>query len=120
MLSERIYVRCPADMESETDPRVFVCGQVMKIDEFKKTVTVKIHDPFRFRLFFEDLPYGLIELPTNSVDHCSMFIGTDVVVRGEVCKILSVQTSKDGTFFYYVQASSDKKIFRHLLVYFLF
>ena len=112
MLSERIYVRCPADMESETDPRVFVCGQVMKIDEFKKTVTVKIHDPFRFRLFFEDLPYGVIELPTNSVDHCSMFIGTDVVVRGEVCKILSVQTSKDGTFFYYVQATSDKKIFR--------
>lgn len=112
MLSERMYVRCPADVESETDPRVFVCGQVMKIDEFKKTVTVKIHDPFKFLLFFEDLPRGVIELPISSVDHCSMFIGTNIVVRGEVCKVLSAQTSKDGTFFYYVQATSDKKVFR--------
>lgn len=112
MISEKIYVRCPADIESETDPRVFVCGQVMKIDEFKKTVTVKIHDPFKLLLFFDNLPCSEIELPISSVDHCSMFVGTDIVVQGEICKILSEQVSKDGTFFYYVQATSDKKVFR--------
>ena len=53
MLSERMYVRCPADIESATDPRVFVCGQVIRIDDFKKTVTVKIHDPFHFLLFLQ-------------------------------------------------------------------
>ena len=91
MLSERMYVRCPADIESATDPRVFVCGQVIRIDDFKKTVTVKIHDPFHFLLFFEDMPKGSIDVPISMVDHCSLFIGTDVIVKGELCKILSEQ-----------------------------
>lgn len=112
MLSERMYVRCPADIESATDPRVFICGQIAKIDDFKKTVTVRIHDPFRFLLFFEDMPKGLIEVPISLVDHCSMFIGTDVIVKDELCKILSEQQSKDGTYFYYVQMNKDKSVFR--------
>lgn len=112
MLSERMYVRCPADIESATDPRVFVCGQVIRIDDFKKTVTVKIHDPFHFLLFFEDMPKGSIDVPISMVDHCSLFIGTDVIVKGELCKILSEQQAKDETFYYYVQTNKDKKVFR--------
>ena len=50
MLGEKMYVRCPADIESATDPRVFVCGQVVRTDEFKRTVTVKVHDPFNYRM----------------------------------------------------------------------
>lgn len=112
MLSEQIYVRCPADIESATDPRVFVCGQITKIDGFNKTVTVKIHDPFHFLLFFEDMPRGAIEVPASMVDHCSMFIGSEVIAKGEVCKILSEQKSKDGIYFYYVQNIRNKIIFR--------
>lgn len=112
MLSERMYVRCPADNESITDPRVFVCGQITRIDDFKKTVVVKIHDPFHFLLFFEDMPKGSIEVPVSMVDHCSLFIGTEVIVNGAVCIILSEQQSKDEIYFYYVQTIKDKNVFR--------
>ena len=112
MLSERMYVRCPADRESASDPRVFLCGQITKIDSFKKTVIVKIHDPFQYLLFFEDMPKGLIEVPSSAVDHCSLFIGSEVVVNGEVCTILSKQQLKDGFFYYYVQTKKNKRIFR--------
>ena len=112
MLSKRMYVRCPADTESMTDPRVFVCGQITKIDEFKKTVTVKIHDPFKLLLFFENMPKGSIEVPTNMVDHCSMFIGSEIEVEGEICKILSKQRSKDDFYYYYVQTVKNKTVFR--------
>ena len=77
MLGEKMYVRCPADIESMTDPRIFVCGQIIKVDDFKKTVSIRIHDPFKYLLFFEDLPKGVIEIPDSLVDHCSLFIGTD-------------------------------------------
>ena len=60
MLTEKTYVRFPADIESMSDPRVFACGQITKIDEFKKTATVKIHDPFQYSLFFEDTFWDLI------------------------------------------------------------
>ncbi|MBR0576250.1 DEAD/DEAH box helicase family protein [Proteiniclasticum sp. BAD-10] len=112
MLRERMYVRCPADIESMTDPRVFVCGQITKIDEFKKTVTVKIHDPFDFLLFFEDMPKGLVEVPIGIVDHCSMFPNSEVMVRGERCTILSEQQSKDGFYYYYVQNVTNKTVYR--------
>lgn len=111
MLSEKMYVLCPVDLESMIDPRVFVCGQIAKIDEFKKTLMVKIHDPFKFLMFFTDLPHGTIEVPISLVDHCSMFIGSEIVANGEVCKILSEQHNKDGLYFYYVQTVKTKTIF---------
>lgn len=107
-----MYVRCPADRESISDPRVFVCGQIMSIDEFQQTVMVKIHDPFNFLLFFEDLPKGIIELPIDLVEHCSMFVGSEVIVKGEVCKVLSDRMGKDGYYNYYVQIVKDKSILR--------
>lgn len=112
MLSEKVYVRCPADQESATDPRVFVCGQIKSIDEFNKTVLVKIHDPFGYLQFFEDLPSGIIELPISAVDHCRMFIGSEVVVKGDICRVLTVQKSKDDVYHYYVQTLEDKRVFR--------
>jgi len=112
MISEKMYVRCPADKESVTDPRIFVCGQVIKKDKFKKTVTVRINDPFNYMLFFDDLPRGPIELPESMVDHCSMFIGSLVEIKGKMCKILSSQTAKDSSYFYYVQDVEDKQIFK--------
>ena len=41
MLEKRMYVRFPADAESISDPRVFMCGQIAEIDEFKKTVSIR-------------------------------------------------------------------------------
>lgn len=67
MMKSKMYVRCPADIESVNEPRVFVCGQITGIAEFKKTVSVKINDPFGVLLFFENLPKGTIELPIGSV-----------------------------------------------------
>lgn len=107
-----MYVRCPADIENASDPRVFVCGQIAKINEVEKSIVVKIHDPFDYMLFFDDLPKGFIKLPLHSVEHCSMFIGSQVICRDELCKILTVQRSKSGYYYYYVQILSSKQIFR--------
>lgn len=111
MLTEKTYVRFPADIESMSDPRVFACGQITKIDEFKKTATVKIHDPFQYSLFFEDMPKGTVELPISMLDHCSFFHGSEVIVNGELCSILSGPQAKDGIYHYYVQAVKDKCVF---------
>lgn len=111
MLKTKMYVRCPADKESINEPRVFVCGQVMSIDEFKKTVSVKIHDPFGFLVFFEDLPKGVIELPIISIDRCKLFISSIVMVNGEQHKVLSCQSNaEDGFYYYYVQNCKTREL----------
>lgn len=112
MIKEKMYVRCPADYENIADPRIFVCGQVLEIDEFKKTVIVYINDPFNHMLFFKDLPQGKFELPQSAVDHCSMFIGSVVSIKGKLCKILSSQIGNDGFYIYFVQDVEDRKVFK--------
>lgn len=112
MLIEKMYVRCPADKESLTDPRVFVCGQVTKVDNFKKTVRVRIHDPFSYLLFFEDLPKGEIELPESMVQHCTFFIGSMVFAQNRSCKVLSCVKAKDEFYYYYLQNIESKEVFR--------
>lgn len=105
-----MYVRCPADIESSLEPRVFVCGQIVGIDDFKRTVNVKIHDPYGYLQFFVDLPKGTIELPQELVERCNLFIGSNVVVNNADCRVLSCQKSKDGFYYYYVQNNADKSI----------
>ena len=103
MLKEKMYVRCPADKESISDPRVFVCGQVLKVDGFKKTVRVKIFDPFTHLLFFEDLPRGEIEITESLAQHCTFFLSSFVFVRNRQCKGLSSTKKDDGYYYYYLQ-----------------
>ena len=112
MLTEKMYVRCPADKESISDPRVFVCGQIIKVDDFKKTVRVRIYDPLNYLAFFEDLPKGVIELPKAMVQHCSFFLGSTVYVNNKPCKVLSYLKAKDGFFYYYLQNDNTKEVFR--------
>lgn len=110
MLNKKMYVRCPADKESMDDPRVFVCGQVISADDFKKTVSVQINDPFGYLLFFEELPKGTIELPESMVDRCSLFVGSIVVFQKQNYRILSCQKHTDNYYYYYIQNQSDKSV----------
>ena len=112
MLKEKMYVRCPADIESLTDPRIFVCGQILKINEFAQTAKIRIYDPFKCQLFFENLPKGTIELPLGQLERCSLFLGSEVIVNEEICIVLSEQLSKDGYYYFYVQSLKTKSIFR--------
>lgn len=110
MLEEKMYVRCPADRESIIDPRVFICGQIIKVDSFKKTVSVKINDPFGHLMFFEHLPHDTVEYPEDAVKHCTFFLDSLVVYKGENYKVLTYRRAKDGFYYYYLQNSLSKDI----------
>ena len=112
MLKEGMYVRCPADQENPMDPRVFICAQIQKVDDFKKTVIVQIYDPFSHLLFFESLPKGQVEYPISAVDHCGFFEDSAVIWGKVICKILSCMKAQDGFFYYYLQKVYDKSIVR--------
>ena len=112
LLTLGMYVRCPADREYPFDPRTFVCGQVVALDNQSMTAKVKMYDPFHYCAFFEDLPSGIVEYPIDSVHHCSLFIGSDVVLQGKTCKVLIWRTLKTGQYAYYLQDNKTKQIIR--------
>lgn len=108
----KMYVRIPADLESPTNPRVFVCGQIVVIDTFKKTVKVRIHDPFSHLVFFDALPQGDIEVSFGAIQRCTFFIGSIVVYRNCPNKVLSCAKDEDGYFYYFLQNEKSKSIER--------
>lgn len=112
MLQENMYVRCPADRESSSDPRVFVCGQIKSVNDFNNTLVVQIHDPFGALRFFENLPRGTIELPITSVQRCTLFRGSKVVYERDVCKILAYKEGAEGYYDYYIQSENTKNVMR--------
>jgi ATP-dependent helicase HepA len=112
MLIEKMYVRCPADKESLSDPRVFVCGQITRVDNFKKIVRVRIFDPFSYLMFFEDLPKGENEIPESMVQRCTFFLGSIVLAKNRPCKILSCVKAKDEFYYYHLQDTDSKEVFR--------
>ncbi|MCQ5090955.1 SNF2-related protein [Slackia exigua] len=114
MLSKGMYVRCSADRESATDPRVFICAQVKRVDEFNQTITVEAHDPFKVSSFFEELPKGALTYPLDAVCKCRLFPKSNVVVEGDVCEVIAAASHVDDSDFccYYVQRKSDKEFFK--------
>ena len=111
MLKAKMYVRCPADKDSINEPRIFTCGQIIKVDEFKRTILVEFHDPFGYLIYFEDLPKGIIEIPEGVVDRCTLFIGSIVVYKNKNYKIISFQKGKgESHHSYYIQNIGDKTI----------
>ena len=113
MLLGKMYVRCPADQEYPTDPRVFICGQITRVDEFGRTVKVRIYDPFSYLVFFENLPKGEIILPEWMVQRCVFFIDSIVIVNNCECKVLSYSKNKDGYFYYYANGGFSDAERRH-------
>lgn len=103
-----MYVRCPADSESQRDPRVFVCGQILSLDEETRTVKVKIHDPYNLVAMFENLPHGIVEFPVSSVSRCSLFIGSSVVHQGQNCHVLTARLNSSGFYEYFIQNDQTK------------
>lgn len=114
MLLQGMYVRCPADRESATDPRVFICAQVKEVNEFNQSVTVVTHDPFAVSPFFEDLPTGVLKYPLDAVRRCRLFPKSNVVARGDVCEVIAAAPQADGDDYccYYVQRKKDKEYFK--------
>lgn len=106
MLQRGMYVRCPADYESQTDPRVFICAQVKEVNEFEEAVTVESYDPFRLKAFFDDLPIGKLRYPIESVKRCRLFIGSEVIFNGQAYEVLAVKSDEEGFNEYYLKDRS--------------
>lgn len=55
MLTEKMYVRCPIDIDM-INPRDFIMGQIKIIDSFADMVEVVFHDPYKYRIYYGGFP----------------------------------------------------------------
>ena len=98
---ERMYVRCPIDHDM-INPRDFLMGQIVKIDNFADTVEVVFNDPFNYRVYYDSFPKSA-PLPTSMVQRCQFFVGSIVVYEKEKYKVVACVKKEDAYYDYYIE-----------------
>lgn len=112
MLKKKMYVRCPADKESDTDPRIFMIGQIVEVDEFTETANVIYNDPFNYFCIYEDLRNTETRFSLNRVNRCSFYTGTKLISEGKTCTVIAKIHHQDDYDEYYLKDIETGKIFK--------
>lgn len=107
MLKEKMYVRCPIDNDYK-NPRDFLMGQIVEIDEFADTVKVVFNDPFNFRGYYDSFP-PKAELPLGTVERCKFFKESIVIYANKEHRVITSEKTEDYNN-YYLQSEEDKSI----------
>lgn len=102
-----MYVRCPiADFEN---PRNFIVGKILEVDDFAENVIVSFLDPFSFRNYYENIPEKA-ELPYDYVKRCTLYRETNVIYRNGRYTVLSAVKENEWYYYYLKEKFTDKVI----------
>lgn len=101
-----MYVRCP--MDELDNPRSFVSGQIMYIDEFAEKAKIKFHDPFHFRAYYENVPVTA-EYEFKFLKHCSVY-HESVVCHKKIRYVVLAKEQVEGWFYYTIQSELENII----------
>lgn len=102
-----MYVRCPiSDIE---DPRDFIVGRIIEMNDFAETVKVAFYDPFGFRNYYGNIPEHA-ELPYKYVKRSTLHRESYVVYGNSRFTILSSVKNEEWFFYYLKEEFTDKVI----------
>lgn len=102
-----MYVRCP--ISDFDDPRNFIVGRILEVDDFTENVTVAFLDPFGFRNYYENIAEEE-ELPYDYVKRCTLHRESYVTYRGNRYTILSAVKDDEWYYYYLKEEFTDKVI----------
>lgn len=109
-----MYVRIPYDQDSPSDPRIFLLGQIIAMQDIQGTLEIKLHDPFRYVDYYQEsmgtLAANMIlkECPARNVTICSAAFNTRVIWNRQVYRILGYHREPNNGFMaYFLQREAD-------------
>lgn len=103
-MKKGMYVRCP--ISEFEDPRNFIAGKIIDVDEFSENVKVTFLDPFGFKNYYEAIP-ETVEYPWSYVKRCTLHREAYVVYRGKKYTIVSTVKEAEWYFYYIKQEFTD-------------
>lgn len=109
-LKKDVYVRCPIlDREYLFDPRDFIVGRIVSIDEYAEQLTVRFFDPFGYRAYYDDIPQEH-SYAFSMVNRCELQKGTRIKYKGKAGRIICVEGKDNDEYSYFVQLDLTKEV----------
>lgn len=94
-----MYVRCPIDIEDQNEPRDYISGRIMEINEFSEIASIEFFDLLGLNSYYK-LP-NVLEFPLTKIQRCKIGVNSLVEYKGAKYHILQCVTDKSDDFRYY-------------------
>ena len=103
MLKTGMYVRCSIDVEDPSEPRDFISGKIVEVNDFSETAKVKFFDLLNLKKYYQ-VPETL-EFPLSKLQHCRISNGSQAEYSGIRYYVVQYSTDKNDEFIYYYLAN---------------
>lgn len=103
MLKIGMYVRCSIDIEDPDEPRDFITGKIVEINEFAETAKVIFFDLLGLKKYYQ-VPETL-EFPLSKLYHCRLSNDSLAEYSGDKYHVIQHNIDKNDDFIYYYLAS---------------
>lgn len=99
MLKAGMYVRCSIDVEDPSEPRDFISGRIVEVNDFSETAKVMFFDLLGLKKYYQ-VPETL-EFPLSKLHHCRISNGSQAEYNGIRYNVVQYSSSKSDEFIYY-------------------
>jgi len=103
MLKTGMYVRCSIDTEDPNEPRDFISGKILEINEFAETAKVMFYDILGLRKYYQ--VSQTLEFPLSKLCHCKINNGSLAKYNDELYRVIQFIKDKNEDFIYYYLAT---------------
>ena len=110
MLKAQMYVRCSIDQEYPDEPRDFITGKIVRINDFAETAEIEFHDLNGLNEYY-NTPEDM-EMPLHRLKHCRIQKNVLVGYNGAVCRIVESCGEDDEGFYCYYIIRKDNSVIK--------
>lgn len=108
MLKTGMYVRCSIDTEDSNEPRDFISGKIIEINEFTETAKVMFFDLLGLRKYYR-IP-EILEFSLSKLQHCRISNGSLAEYNKSKYHVIQYSIDKNDDFIYYYLASNTSAV----------
>ena len=105
-----MYVRCSIDTEDPNEPRDFISGKILEINEFAETAKVMFYDILGLRKYYQ--VSQTLEFPLSKLCHCKINNGSLAKYNDELYRVIQFIKDKNEDFIYYYLATDAGSVIK--------
>ena len=105
-----MYVRCSIDVEDPNEPRDFITGKLIEINDFSETAKVQFIDLLELKKYYK-VP-DVLDFPFSKIHHCRISNGSLVVYNKTGYHIIQCIIDKTEPYLYYFLSSETGEVLK--------
>ena len=109
-MKEKMYVRCPVDIDYPSEPRDFLLGKIKSINDYTETAVVEFFDIQGINQYY-NMPSS-IEVSLSRLRHVMIKRGSTGKYHNSFYQVVGAELNKDDEYYYYYLLDDKKQVIK--------